>query len=298
MSAPLSVANSLTAKSLKAGAAPCGVRRTHVSGHFGEILQGRLGPGGPVVLLTLTAPSAQVRAEWRPARGAPLLTGADAAANWAAQGLRAGLRERESLAWGGRFKVATDLRPGGGCGFSTASLLAALRLSAPGLPEAREAAQLLALEGAVDPLMAEAPGSALWASRQARRIATFAPPPRLLVVGGYDGSGLRTDPACDDFLDVADLVGRAARAALAGDRRAFAAVATASAERRQAAAPKPRFAALHAIAEQTGALGMAAAHTGSAAGLLFAPDQREAAVRAATALREAGLQEVRLFLNR
>ena len=148
---------------------------------------------------------------------------------------------------------------------------------------------LLALEGAVDPLMLPEPGSILWASRQGRRLGVIARPPRLLVVGGHDGPGRRTDPAESDFEDVSDLVEKAACAAAAGDAAAFAAVATLSAERRQARAPKPSFAALKALGRETGALGVVVAHTGSAAGLLFAPEKVEAARRAEAALVELGL---------
>ncbi|TCP38104.1 hypothetical protein EV662_12129, partial [Rhodovulum marinum] len=37
-------------------------RRACVAGHFGEFLQGRLGPDGPVVLVTLPCPALAVRA--------------------------------------------------------------------------------------------------------------------------------------------------------------------------------------------------------------------------------------------
>ena len=270
-----------------------GLREQAVWGHFGEILQGRLGPSGPIALLTLAArgvPALATRVRWRPAKGAALLVRGAPDVQLAAAAHRAGLRRARALGWGGRLDIETLARPGGGCGVSTSSLLAALRLAAPEISPEREATLLLALEGAVDPLMLEEPGRALWASREGRMVQRLPPPPPLLVVGGYDGPGRRTDPTEQDFSDVSDLVARVEAAARSGDVAAFAAVATASAERRQAAAPKPRFDALKNLARQCGALGVVVAHTGSAAGLLFAPDQEREARRAEAALPTLGVE--------
>lgn len=262
-----------------------------VSGHFGELLQGRLGPGGSVALVTLATPDPAfaAAASWRPARGAPLSTAGSPLAGRAGAALQAGLRAAGRRGWGGRLEIRTAAPLGGGCGASTAALLAALRLAGAGLAPLREAALCLALEGAVDPLALAEPGGWLWASRAARPLLRLGRPPRFWVAGGFDGPPQRTDPATADFAEIDDLIGPLRAAFAAGDAAALAALSTLSARRHQARRPKPRFDAAAALAEERGALGLVAAHTGPALGLLFRADQAREAAAAARALGALGL---------
>jgi uncharacterized protein involved in propanediol utilization len=146
------------------------------------------------------------------------------------------------------------------------------------------------LEGATDPLMHAAPGRLLWAPRAGRALATLPPLPPLEVVGGFLGPGRRTDAADLDFADVADLVAEWPAAAVRGDTARLAALATESA-RRNARHRGGDLAPLEAVAARTGALGLVAAHTGSARGLLFAPG-RGCPEAAAAALRALGARGV------
>jgi hypothetical protein len=246
-----------------------------VAGHFGEWLQGRAGPRGEVALVTLACPVRGVSVTREPSDdlavtdASGLLDARRAAAFLAAAGL-------PPL---GRIGVTPDLPPGGGAGMSTAALVALGR--AAGVAEDRIAAACLAAEGAVDPLMVDAPDTVLWSPRSARRLADMAPPPRAEIVGGFWGPPEPTDPADMRFPVVDDLI---ARWAVGPDLPEAARIAALSAERCTAlrgpsADPTPDFAA------RLGALGWARAHTGSARALVYppggAPDGAEEALRSA-----------------
>lgn len=268
-----------------------GLRAARITqpGHFGEFLQGRLGPDGPLALVTLPCPLVCVSASLRPARDLSV---------WSAQRLlprpvaRAFLH-RLGAAPRGRIALRAHLPPGGGAGVSTAALLALARLAAPwATPEALATACLEA-EGASDPLMYPAPGRLLWAPRGAERLGTLPPPPTFEVIGGFHGPVQRTEPGDTAFPDIADLVadwdkagcGRAALARLASEsaRRTIAL-------RRGGADP------LGGLVAPLGAMGRVIGHTGNAHGLLYAPGTVPPG--AVAALRTAGLRRIVQFRSR
>lgn len=283
------------ARSPRAGA-PRGWTTGRAPGHFGEFLQGRLGPSGPVVLVTLPCPALGAEAAFRP--GGPFALHAGAASPLPP--LRAARLAAVLLgAAQGRLRLRARAPAGGGAGASTAALLAAARamLAAAARaepPPERLEALLLRLEGAVDPLARAAPAALLWAPREARALAGLPPPPSFTVVGGFAGPGLRTDPADRRFPDIADLLADWAPAAAAGDRARLAALATASTRRTRALRGGRDLAALEALAAETGALGLVSAHTGSARGLLFAPGAGDPGA-AAAGLRALGLSRILRF---
>jgi len=263
-----------------------------VSGHFGELIQGRLGPSGPVALVTLPAPHLIVTARLAPGPLALYCAGGErplALARVAA--LARALRVPPR----GRLTLRASMPAGSGAGSSTAALLAtALLLARIPPPLDRLARLCLAIEGATDPLMHPDPARLLWAARQARALDRLPPLPPLEVVGGFLGPGQRTDPADDRFADVADLATAWPPAAARGDVATLAALATESARRNAALRGGPDLAPLLAAAAPFGALGIVAAHTGSARGLIFAPGRGDPAA-AADALRADGLRGVRRF---
>ncbi len=250
-----------------------------VAGHFGEWLQGRLGPGGPVALVTMRCEALRVHVV--PGRAAPPFDAARMAGFRTALGLDAG-------DWPA---LRHDMPLGGGAGGSTASLVALARALGFRGPAEALARACLAVEGASDPLMLDAPDRVLWASREARVLRPLAPPPAATVVGGFWGAPLQTDPADGGFADIADLAEAWARATEAGDLAEAARVATASAER--CAALRGGDDPMQDLAREFGALGVVRAHTGSARGLIFtrhgAPD------RARERLAEAGLTGILAF---
>ncbi|ARE39604.1 Threonine kinase in B12 biosynthesis [Rhodovulum sp. P5] len=264
-------------------------RRATVAGHFGELLQGRLGAEGPVALITLPCPALSVRATWHPGTGFGMWQGAARVLSRGQMAELFALTGRRSTS--GRWRIAARMPPGGGAGASTAALLAALRcLDDAPRPPASEAAICHAVEGASDPLMHDTAERLLWAPRQARIIAHLPPLPAFDVVGGFAGQGTRTNPADLRFADIEDLVAAWAKAP---PRTVLAELATESARRNHALRGGPDPAPVWSVGRKHGALGIVAAHTGTALGLLFAPGTAPPA--AGEALRQAGLGHVIRF---
>ena len=254
---------------------------TRVPGHFGEWIQGRLGPDGPVALVTLACPALSVGAPGH-GPGIDRLFPPRAVAGFA-RALGLGPAD-----WPG---LACDMPMGAGAGASTACLVASARASgwhgAPGLL----ARACLDVEGATDPLMYPHPDRMLWAPREARLVEDIPPPPRCEIVGGYLGAPLRTDPDDSDFPDIADLADFWRGAVARGDLAAVAGIATESA--RRCTALRGPDDPMDALARDLGALGHARAHTGTARALIFSPGKVPDG--AAEALRGAGLAGVLRF---
>lgn len=263
------------------------VRTANVAGHFGEFLQGRLGPEGPVALVTLPCPVLQVQAAWRPGRRFGLWQGAApvlSRAHLVRLGRIAGVPMH------GQWRLRATMPPGGGAGASTAALLAALRCLDRGLSPEQEAALCHAVEGASDPLMHPAPAHLLWAPRAARSLGDLPPLPAFEVLGGFAGPGPRTDPADLRFAEIGDLV---AHWRTAPGRTGLADLSSESARRNHALRGGADPAPVLATGRAMGALGLAAAHTGTALALLFAPGTVPDG--ASAALRRLGLACVTRF---
>ncbi len=269
---------------MRGAAAPDRVR---VAGHFGELLQGRLGP--QVALITLPCPALAVEGWLQPGPGLAL--------HGAGQRLMTPERARRFLhrlgaGLRGRVVLRAAMPAGGGAGASTAALVALARLAgADGDPRALARA-CIAAEGASDPLMFAAPERLLWASRSGQVLATLPPLPRLAVIGGFWGPDRRTEPGDHDFPAIGDLIGPWQAAAAAGDGVALARLASCSAlrtleARGPAGDPTP------ALARDLGAAGFVIAHTGSARALLFLPGRIPDG--AAAALRRAGFRAMLRF---
>lgn len=255
---------------------------TRVFGHFGEILQGRLGPGGPVVLVTCPCPALWAEARVRPSAGLSLM-GSPAVGRERLVALLDGL----GLARRGRFTLRCQMPPGGGAGASTAGLLALARALGVA-PDLALMDLIRRIEGASDPLVFAAPERVVWASRQGEVLGRLGPLPRFEVLGGFWGQGLRTDARDADFAPVEDLIARLR----GGDLADLAAVASASAQR-CLALRGPKGDPTEALAARHGALGFLIAHTGSARGLIFPPGMVHEA--AASGLRAAGFCRITRF---
>ena len=243
------------------------VRPAHrVNGHFGEWLQGRLGPEGPVVLVTLPcetigASISLVRANGRRPDLPSLLS---------ASVVDAFLQALDVEHPKADIEVIADARPGAGAGMSTAMLLALARAMGIGASPEALANACLEAEGAVDPLMMDRPETLLWASREARAVRPMPQLPAFAVVGGFLGPPIRTMPDDSHFADISDLVPNWMAAAEAGDRVELAHIASVSAGR-TTALRGPAEDRTAALAQDLEALGWCRAHTGSARGILFEP---------------------------
>ena len=252
------------------------MKSVRVHGHFGEYLQGRLGPDGPLGLITV------------PCRGTGLtarLCSGDR------QGACPPERFLRSLGLAGsrEIVVCPMSPPGAGTGISTAALIAAARLHGWEGPPGRLMAACVAHEGASDPLAFPRPERLLWASREGRILQRMPALPPHDIVGGYFGPPCATDPGDLAFPDVSDL---ARSWAAARKLHAFAELASESA-RRCLQLRGPAGDPTEDLARSLGALGHVIAHTGSARGLIF--PKGEVPPAAASALSAAGLTGVLQF---
>ncbi|MDS9468232.1 propanediol utilization protein [Paracoccus sp. MBLB3053] len=235
-----------------------------VSGHFGEWIQGRLGPEGQLALVTLVCKDLAVEAELVGAgelavlQEPHVLDPKQIASHFSALDLLPA-----------KFRLRAGMPPGGGAGASTAALVA-LALAGERDGRSFDPAELakacLAVEGATDPLMFPAPDRVLWAPREAVLLETLPPPPEAEILGGFWGAPQRTDPRDLEFPDVSDLV---AQWRAGPDLAEAARLASQSAER-CAALRGPAHDPTAELAARLGALGHVRAHTGSARGLIFA----------------------------
>lgn len=252
-----------------------------VSGHFGEWLQGRNGPDGPVVLITLPCDALFADATMVACDGLQLnVRGPSATTKTQLAQLLRSMDRPES----GSFTLYSNMPLGVGAGSSTAALIALARAAGgndPLLPAA-----CLGVEGATDPLMLPQPDCVLWSSRKAEICAHFMAPPECEIVGGYFGDPIRTDADDMNFPDISDLIPAWQRASDARDLPELAALSSEAAQRTTQRRgpigdPSPD------IARRLGALGHARAHTGSARAFVFAPGTVPAG--AETVLESAGL---------
>jgi hypothetical protein len=236
--------------------APAETAPIRVAGHFGELLQGRLGPDGPLALISLPCPALAVE---------PGGTG-DA-------GL-IGPRRLKALCAALDLPVPEVLPPlratmpqGGGAGSSTAALVAIARhLGYRGTPEALARACVRA-EGASDPLMFPGAERLLFAPREGRVLAPLPALPRFAVLGGFHGPEVRTDPGDMAFPDIDDLV----EAWRQAETLAAFAMLTSESARRTLSLRGPAGDPTEALCRDLGALGWVIAHTGNARGFLFPP---------------------------
>ncbi len=259
--------------------------KTSVAGHFGELLQGRLGPDGPVALVSLPCPKLTLNAwafhsptlsVYSPQRVLPLTT-----ARRFLNRIGAPLIQR--------FVLQSQMPPGGGAGASTASLVALSRLSGSDLSDIDLAQACLAIEGATDPLMLPRPEQLLWSSRQAEILHHLPALPQFEVLGGFYGQRCRTNPKDQNFADISDLVEEWPVAAKAKNLEAIAKLSTLSAKRNLALRGEPHDPTLQ-IANDINALGVVVAHTGAARGFVFAP--RSVPPKARARLIQAGFSSL------
>lgn len=254
------------------------------AGHFGELIQGRIGENGPVALVTLPCPDLCVTAQFQPDRHLRLFSQQRLITPAQARTFLTGLNGAF-----GRFRLHAQMPAGGGAGASTAALVALAQLACRGATAKEIAQACIATEGASDPLMLPRPERVLWASRRAQVLAQLPPLPRFDVVGGFFGPPRRTRSVDHNFADVSDLV---ARWQSVPDLETLAQVASLSAQR-NLALRGPAQDPTENLAKRLGAVGHVIAHTGSARGLIFAPGTVPPSAK--SALRQSGFRQVFQF---
>lgn len=154
-----------------------------VTGHFGEWMQGRLGPDGPIVLVTI--PCAALHVEAKRCGDGPLAF-AQTPELLTFERARAFLDRIYGQE--AHYRLHANMPLGGGAGASTAALLALAR--AAGGDEAKLIDACITTEGASDPLMLPHPDRVLWASREGRVVREMPSLPRAEVIGGFPRTAL------------------------------------------------------------------------------------------------------------
>lgn len=239
---------------------------TRVFGHFGEWLQGRLGPDGPVVLVSMSCPEFWCEVQVKPSNAFEILqTRQVLSENRIKECLdHLGVTDPVAVSLSGSIPI------GAGLGASTASLAALIKAVKPTWDENKVTSTCLMIEGATDPLVFDQFDKILWASRKGQIVQNFSNPPKFEVIGGLWGDAETTDPHDDHFPDVYDLIPLWEKAACEKSLSITAALASESA-RRTTALRGPFNDPSEAVTTELNALGFTRAHTGSARGFLFAP---------------------------
>lgn len=251
--------------------------------HFGEWLQGRLGPDGPLALVSLMPKGVALAAWHRPARGIfSHAIGFGALPPAVLSRFGRALNQRPQ----GRILLRLPYPPGMGTGMSTAGLLAVARVTGMVFAPETLARACIAAEGASDPLMFARPSRLLWAPRAGRVLAALPRQPRAHLLAGFWGSARPTCAGDQDYDDISDLV---AAWAAGGDLARCAALASESAAR-CLARRGPLGDPTATLARDLGALGWTISHSGAARALIFAPGQIPP--HGVAGLREAGLRGV------
>lgn len=254
--------------------------RISIAGHMGELLQGRLGPSGPVVLITLPAPHLRLEVQQR--------TGAFSLYQPSGRIIdRAklhGLYRAAGCKPKGRWVMRALMPIGAGAGASTAALVGLAKALRPDWTNRKIEEICLRLEGASDPLLARAPERILWASREGRKLQELPKLPPMQVVGGFVKGRLITDPSDQNFPDVSDLVQNWAFACR--DLTHLGEIVT-EASRRRLRQWGEDMTPLITLAKEFGAKGLSIAHTGTARAFLL-PADSAAAPSLAQHLRHLG----------
>lgn len=274
----------------RVGAAGC----ARVPATCGELVQGTV-DGQPFLV---SCPIDR----WAEAAVVLLEGGAVVGPAWAPKSLaalRLALRELGGEGYGAVLRLRSPLPRGKGLGSSTADVGATIAAAAAALGRPLPPEALAGLAARVEPTDSSLlPGLACLDHRRGVPIEVLGEPPplRLLVLGlpGTVDSVAFNHPnhlaARRAALMAHEPEAMAALAELraavrAGDPRRLAAAATRDARSYQRVLPTPHFAAVEALAAELGALGLCVAHSGTVAGLLFAPDFADLPAAAALARR-------------
>jgi len=260
--------------------------RASAIGHVGEILQGAAQSGSCLhrFLVSLPAPEFRASATFRPSSKGGLRV----SPVWKQKGLRAAnlaFHAFGSPDTSGLVRLSSNIPVCRGLGSSTSDCVAAIHAAAAWCqadPSAETVAKLAQqAEGSSDSTMF---GEQVVAFRHCEGtvheyLGKGLPLLRALLVESVPASrGVRTDrlqrpdytaTQIDCF---AQLLSKLKETIQAGDARGIGAVATASATINQQYFPKPHFGPVIQVAEQSGALGVAAAHSGTLLVLLYAAE--------------------------
>ena len=279
--------------------------------HHGEVLQGVFYSSDGSVehgLVTLPCALFGSRARFRPLCSGPVTVEPSDRLR-AREAARLTLDALGHGACGGALQIDSDVPLCWGCGSSTADVLAAIRATADAfeatLAPGWIARLAVAAETASDSLMYDATRAVLFAQRRGTTLLDLGGPLPLLQVLGFNTEGqcgvstLALPPCTYSVWETEAfraLLGLLRRAVEQQDPALVGRVATASTKIMQRHRPKRGMAPLLQLAEQTGALGVQVAHSGTVAGFLFAPGMDTGGLdRAREGLATLGLSQTWLF---
>ncbi len=277
----------------------------------GEVLQGHLADGRHIVVSLPIALGAGAEATLRfgtpssPRRGEIALAGGGPKAATAASRTLAVLGRDLRSGDGAdlRLRIDDDLPVGRGLGTSTADIVAIIRAVAGAMGATLAGTEIHRLACSIEASDGVAfDGLAAVDRDAAAPIALWPTPPQLRVLAAVPSTRFETRSGGENAVGapVDDLFEALGAAVAAGSARGIAAVATESGRRHRGTAPSEVFEALLLLADDLGALGVARAHTGTAAGLLFSMDEpgraaMAAALDALSSAPPAGMAPLRLL---
>lgn len=261
--------------------------QVRVATHVGEILQipwpRQAGAGYTPALVTLPGHGAlQASATFIPDASSRAIRLHPASRVFARRMVRRVLAKLGVERCGGDLRIVSDIPLCRGAGSSTADCLAAALAVARAFGRDLDGEWLMqaiwSIEGASDPLVAVNAGECvLYSSREGVLLRRYSQPlPPLAAVGFQTSRGrvktalIKADYSAADYRGGQRILGDFEKALATGDAAGIGQVASASAALNQSHLAIPRFDQWLAAADQTGALGMAVAHSGTLAAWLFA----------------------------
>ena len=266
---------------------PFSARVGHGKGkaHCGELFQGEVYDQKGTrcrALVSLPNPESTSKATFTPLLDSALLTVSPATKRKSLKAVELLRAELGLDHFGGHLSISSNIREGAGEGSSTADVIASLGSFADSvrhrLSEERLARIAVQAEGASDSTMFSV--ASLFAHRAGRVLEYFSRAlPALYVVGIDTDSGraintLDFSPAEYTEKDVqvfSTLVGALRRGVRTHDLQLIGRVATACSSINERYLPKPMRLEVAAAAKRLGALGVAAAHSGTVIAVLFDP---------------------------
>lgn len=265
---------------------PCRAGYAETHAHHGEVVQGVFysADGAPEHgLVTLPCSLFRTRARFRPMRAGPLTVEPG-------DRTRAGTAARLTLdalgrtGWGGCIRIESNVPLQWGCGSSTTDVLTVIRAVADAFDVVLEPAWIarlaVASETASDSLMYGPERAVLFAQRRGTMLADLGGPlPQVRVLGfntendrGVETLALPPIPYSSWEVEAyRGILGLLRRAVEQQDPALLGRVATASTRINQRHRPKRFMPELLGMYRELGALGIQVAHSGTVAGLLFAP---------------------------
>lgn len=247
-------------------------------GTFGELIQGALPPYGRDFLVTFPV-ARWSHARFRPEPGAALRV--EPADRTKSATLAARMLASHGLPPGGLLTLRGTLPVGKGMASSSADLVASARAIADAYHLVCEPVEIEDLIRDIEPsdgVMYD--GAVAFCHREVRLLAAFGPLPRLTVIGVDEGGVIDTVAfnkvpkayTLDDMYEYEIMLADAYDAVKSGDAAALGELATRSARMNQRLVPKRLLDPALDLSRRFGALGVVAAHSGTALGVLLSDD--------------------------